>query len=265
MLCRSPEEVAACRGSKYNVVAINALLRHGARRARPLRPGRPAVPHPGAASGAAPLPAAARARRAHPGHLLRHDRASRARPQCSPARRGSTPRDLAQVSYSGPGWPGGMRLATGTATVRRRPTRTTSTATFMAFTPPRCRFCPDALAELADISVGDAWLDRFDGLGRRERHHRAHAGRRAPARRRRRVPRPGGREPRGDGRLPERDPPREAGRVPRPALAPLAGRPPLPEYPGLDLAASPGDRLRGVADAAQERLFRSLIDRRYPD
>jgi hypothetical protein len=43
-----------------------------------------------------------------------------------------------------------------------------------------------------------------------------------------------------------------------------AGRP-LPEYPGLDLSASAGGRLRGVADAAQESLFRTLVDRRYPD
>lgn len=33
----------------------------------------------------------------------------------------------------------------------------------MAFTPPRCRLCPDGLAELADISAGDAWLERFKG------------------------------------------------------------------------------------------------------
>ena len=32
-----------------------------------------------------------------------------------------------------------------------------------AFTPPRCRLCPDGLAELVDVSVGDAWLERFTG------------------------------------------------------------------------------------------------------
>jgi len=47
-------------------------------------------------------------------------------------------------------------------------------------------------------------------------------------------------------------------------LSSLARRP-LPDYPGLDLSASTVDRLRGVADAAQERLFRSLVDRRFPD
>lgn len=40
---------------------------------------------------------------------------------------------------------------------------------------------------------------------------------------------------------------------------------PLPSYPGLALSASFGDRLRGLADAAQERLFRSIVDRRDPD
>ncbi len=43
-----------------------------------------------------------------------------------------------------------------------------------------------------------------------------------------------------------------------------AGRP-VPAYPGLELSASAGDRVRGVADAVQERLFRFLVGRRYPD
>ena len=46
-------------------------------------------------------------------------------------------------------------------------------------------------------------------------------------------------------------------------LRSLAGRP-LPAYPGLDLEASARDRWLGVADAAEERLFRHLADRRYP-
>ena len=46
---------------------------HGARRAWALHPGRPALPHPGAAARAAPLPPAARARRPRPGRLLRPD------------------------------------------------------------------------------------------------------------------------------------------------------------------------------------------------
>ncbi|MBE0529171.1 MAG: hypothetical protein IH629_08230, partial [Thermoleophilia bacterium] len=47
-------------------------------------------------------------------------------------------------------------------------------------------------------------------------------------------------------------------------LRSLAGQP-VPDYPGLELSASASDRLRGVAEAAQERLFRLLVDRRYPD
>lgn len=46
-------------------------------------------------------------------------------------------------------------------------------------------------------------------------------------------------------------------------LRSLAGRP-LPAYPGLDLEASPHERRLGVADAARERLYRFLADRRYP-
>ena len=47
-------------------------------------------------------------------------------------------------------------------------------------------------------------------------------------------------------------------------LRSLAGKP-VPEYPGLALSASAGDRVLGSADAARERLFRFLVDRRHPD
>jgi hypothetical protein len=41
-------------------------------------------------------------------------------------------------------------------------------------------------------------------------------------------------------------------------------RQPVPDYPGLALSASTNDRMRGAADAAQEHLFRFLVDRRFP-
>ena len=130
--------------------------------------------------------------------------------------------------------------------------------------PPRCRVCPDALAELADISVGDAWLDRFEGSdGVSDLIVRTPAGEQLLA------------DLAGRLELDEASPDemvasqRETYRVKRDVcrgrlwLRSLAGRP-LPAYPGLDLTASPRDRLLGVADAAGERLFRALADRRFP-
>ncbi len=76
---------------------------------------------------------------------------------------GLDPADVREVSYRGPGWPGGMRLVTDSGLTRWRAYPDYIDRRFLALTPPRCRICPDALAELADVSVGDAWLDRFEG------------------------------------------------------------------------------------------------------
>ena len=56
-----------------------------------------------------------------------------------------------------------MRLETRHGTVRWRDYPDYFDRHVAALTPPRCRICPDALVELADLSVGDAWLDRFAG------------------------------------------------------------------------------------------------------
>ena len=59
VVCRSPAEVAACRGSKYDVVAVNALLRTVLDEPRTLPSRRAAMPCPGIEARAAPLPPAA--------------------------------------------------------------------------------------------------------------------------------------------------------------------------------------------------------------
>jgi hypothetical protein len=46
-------------------------------------------------------------------------------------------------------------------------------------------------------------------------------------------------------------------------LRSLAGKP-LPRYPGLPTSVTPRQRLLGLKDAAQERLYRLLADRRWP-
>ncbi len=266
VICRSPSEVAACRGSKYTAVAVNVALRRILE-----EPGRYAL---------VGLPchiqglrlAQRRSRRLRERVVLtmgifcgmtQEPRASAVLARQA----GLDPADLCNVSYRGPGWPGGMRLEDRHGTVRRCDYADYTGRRFMALTPPRCRFCPDALAELADVSVGDAWLDRFAGSdGVSDIIVRSPAGERlledAAGAVVLQVASPEEMvASQTETRLVKRDVCR--GRL---WLRCLARPPlPLPDYPGLDLSPSVGDRLRGVADAAQERLFRSLTDRRYPD
>ena len=162
VICRSPDEVAACRGSKYDVVAINSVLRQILE-----EPGRYAL---------VGLPchiqglrlAQRRSRRLRERVVLtlgifcgltQEPRAT----AVAARQAGLDPARLRSVSYRGPGWPGGMRLVDRSGTVRWRDYPDYFDRQMAALTPPRCRLCPDALAELADISVGDAWLERFEG------------------------------------------------------------------------------------------------------
>jgi coenzyme F420 hydrogenase subunit beta len=163
-VARSAEQIAACRGSKYNMVALNVALREVL-----ARPGRYAL---------VGLPCHIQGLRL----AQRRDRrlaervvlalgifcgwSAEPRATALAARRlGLEPGDLADVRYRGPGWPGGLRLQTKVGLVRERPYPDyyDDDRAMRAFTPPRCRLCPDGLAELADISVGDAWLERFQG------------------------------------------------------------------------------------------------------
>jgi coenzyme F420 hydrogenase subunit beta len=263
VVCRSAAEIATCRGSKYNVVAINSALGNVLD-----EPGRYAL---------VGLPCHIQGLRLAQRHSRRlrervtlalgifcgHTNEPRATAVLARQAR-LDPADVREVSYRGPGWPGGVRLATD-GVIRCRDYPDFIDRRFMALTPPRCRICPDALAELADISVGDAWLDRFDGSdGVSDIIARTPAGERLL-------------EEADASLVLESATPAEmvasqadTYAVKRSAcrgrlwLRSLARRP-VPAYPGLALSASPGDRLRGSADAAQERLFRLLVDRRYPD
>ena len=168
------------------------------------------------------------------------------------------------VSYRGPGWPGGMRLATRDGHVRWRDYPEYYDRYVAAHTPPRCRICPDALSELADISVGDTWLERFEGSdGVNDIIVRTPAGERVAA------------AVVGRLRLQDATPEEmvasqtETYRVKRDvlrgrlALRAAAARP-VPAYPGLDLRAGARDTLLGALDAGRELLYRRLADRRYP-
>ena len=119
VVCRTPHEVAACRGSKYNVVPVNSLLRHVLD-----EPGRYIL---------VGLPchiqglrlAQRRSRRLRERVVLslgifcgltNEPRAT----EVAALQAGIDPDELAGVSYRGPGWPGGMRLQARDGRVRRR-------------------------------------------------------------------------------------------------------------------------------------------------
>jgi coenzyme F420 hydrogenase subunit beta len=263
VVCRTPGEVRACRGSKYNVVAQNLRLRDVLD-----QPGRYVV---------AGLPCHIQ------GLRLAQRRSGRLRKRVvatlgifcgltneprateyAARRAGLDPGDLADVSYRGPGWPGHLRLQTRDGAVRTRPYPDYFEPAMWALMPPRCRICPDTLAELADVSVGDAWLDRFEGSdGVNDVIARTPAGERLlAALAGRLVLEPAGPVEMAESQAGSYPSTREVGRG-RHWLRALAGHP-VPQYPGVDLAPSPRERVWGLAEAARERYHRARVDRDYP-
>ena len=171
VICRSPEEVAACRGSKYNAVAVNTALRQILE-----EPGRYAL---------VGLPchiqglrlAQRRSRRlrervrAHDRHLLRaHQRAPRDRRPCAPggARPCGAPRRLVQGSgMAGRNASGGQARHGALVRLRRlhRPPVHGPHAAALPYLPGRARRARRHLRRRR--------LARpLRGVGRRERPHR---------------------------------------------------------------------------------------------
>lgn len=263
VLARSAEEVASCRGSKYNPVALNTLLRRVRR-----EPGRYAL---------VGLPCHVQGLRlAQKRHPLVRDRVVLAvgifcgltavprATEIAARRAGVDPGELVKVSYRGPDWPGVLRLETRSGSVTEVAYPDYFDPWVDVWVPPRCRLCPDALAELADISVGDAWLDRFAGTPGvshvivRTETGAALLDRLGPDRLDLVEARPG--EIVGSQR--------EAWRVKRRVfrgrmwLRECAGRA-VPAYPGVPLAATWADRAAGMRDTVRERVWRTLGDLRY--
>jgi len=264
VIARTPEEISACRGSKYNVVATNVLLRRVIE-----EPGRYAL---------IGLPCHIQglrlAQRRHP--LLR-ERVVLAvgifcgwtgLPQMAAVaarRAGLDADDLTSVTYRGPDWPGVMRLETASGECRDLPYPDYYVDMMYGYVPTRCRFCPDALAELADISVGDAWLDRFYGTpGVSDLIARTDAGVRLledlePEWLTLEEARPGDMV---DSQV-------ETYVMKRPIyrgrrwLRRLAGRA-VPDYPGVQITSTAADRLRGAHDLARQVVYKALGDLRYP-
>lgn len=76
---------------------------------------------------------------------------------------------VSSLSYRGNGWPGGMTVNLENGHSKFIPLAS-SWGKYLnrtRYIPDRCFFCPDALAELSDISFGDAWLSEYksDKLG----------------------------------------------------------------------------------------------------
>jgi coenzyme F420 hydrogenase subunit beta len=70
---------------------------------------------------------------------------------------------VTSMSYRTRGWPGGFQVTLRSGEERFIPLGNYWAPLFgrFFFTPWRCTLCPDGLAELADISFGDAWLPEF--------------------------------------------------------------------------------------------------------
>jgi coenzyme F420 hydrogenase subunit beta len=263
VIARTPDEIAAARGSKYNAVAVNTMLETVLR-----EPGRYAV---------VGLPCHVQGLR-----LAQRDNpklrervvlslgifcgwTSLPRATHAIARRaGMDPAMLARVRYRGPDWPGGMCLEARAGAPRDLPYPDYFDGYMLAWTPTRCRLCPDALAECADISVGDTWLDRFAGEpGVSDVIARTPMGERLI-------------ETLGGGRLTlTATSPREMVASQRELyrckrdvyrgrlwLRRLAGRT-IPEYPGVQFAASVADKVAGARNLLSELWFRALSDLRY--
>lgn len=81
---------------------------------------------------------------------------------------GIKPEQVTKLDYRGSGWPGKMSLR-----INNRPSKTIDYEEYIKyhqfgfFTPRRCTLCCDMTAELADISLGDAWFlkDRKNNPG----------------------------------------------------------------------------------------------------
>jgi coenzyme F420 hydrogenase subunit beta len=76
--------------------------------------------------------------------------------------------NVSRIAYRGNGWPGTMSIETKNGAKMDLPlfgdwNAYWSTFSSFFFTPMRCTLCPDQAAELADISLGDAWLPELKG------------------------------------------------------------------------------------------------------
>lgn len=75
---------------------------------------------------------------------------------------GISPHEVERLSFRGNGWPGGMTIELTSGQTKYVPLEQ-YWPHLQFFHPQRCLVCPDALAEHADLAVGDAWLPEYRG------------------------------------------------------------------------------------------------------
>jgi coenzyme F420 hydrogenase subunit beta len=159
-LLTTSDEIKHAAQSKYSLVSLDALLRsvraqpgsftmvglpchvHGLRRLQRLGSYRAKFPLSiGLFCGFNLLPAAT-------DHLI--------------AKVGFTNSQVARLQYRGGPWPGGFLLHSKEGARRFIPKHSYSYVNLL-YVPRRCLACPDLTNELADLSVGDCWLEEHQG------------------------------------------------------------------------------------------------------
>jgi coenzyme F420 hydrogenase subunit beta len=83
-------------------------------------------------------------------------------------RKGVKKEMVSKIDYRGKGWPGSMSVHAKNGAYFEIPLMRSWNAYWQVFssfffTPIRCTMCPDQAGELADISLGDAWLPELKG------------------------------------------------------------------------------------------------------
>jgi coenzyme F420 hydrogenase subunit beta len=159
-ILRTPQEVKQAAQSKYSLLSLDAILRtarnedgpfafvglpchvHGLRRLQRLGSYRASFPVViGLFCGFNLEPTATE-------HLIR--------------KAGLDPQQVAKLEYRGGPWPGGLVVQGHDGRGSLVPKHAYAYVNLM-HVPRRCLACPDLTNELADLSVGDCWLEEFAG------------------------------------------------------------------------------------------------------
>jgi coenzyme F420 hydrogenase subunit beta len=166
-LAKTADEIRAARGSKYNLspvgLAIREILRESGKFAVV---GLPCHLH-----------AVSRATAAMPEldskivlriGLFCHRTAYPAATEFMLRREGLAVSEVESVAYKGEGWPGSMRVQLKSGEMRFFYSPYYFRLYFHPpfFTPRRCFVCVDSTAQLADVSLGDAWLPQLAEIDR---------------------------------------------------------------------------------------------------
>jgi coenzyme F420 hydrogenase subunit beta len=159
-LLTTPEQVLRAAQSKYSMVSVDTLLAkvrkeggpfavvglpchiHGLRRLQRLGSYREAFPLAiGLFCGLNLRPTATE-------HLIR--------------KLGFDKKEVTSLEYRGGSWPGGLLIRASDGREALIPKHAYDYVNLM-YVPRRCLTCPDLTNELADISVGDVWLEQYRG------------------------------------------------------------------------------------------------------